>query len=403
MAHERARHITELFHNLLGFSPIVGFFGHRQVGKSTFLAGNVNDYRTLDDLEALQLAALDPKQFIGSFKNYPGAIDECQLEPKLFSTLKEWVRTKKRPGQFVLSGSVRFTSRQAIRESLAGRMVIVEMLPFSVRELLEEPLSNTINRLLDHRTFSPQTLHHLNPAPKAKVLRKHFDTYLTNGGLPGLCFIRNRKLQMNALNDLHELMLSRDLRLVSDLRIPLPTIKKMLSYISQNIFEPYNTSEVRRLLGLAPQTQRKLLEAMEAIFLIRRIQISGKKKECFLLEDQLEELVYSANTAEPLRLTESAVYRNIRGQFFYSLDKAVRFESFLTRDHARVPIVLRGEKSVLGIIVINTIRPSLSQSRSAGSFLKKEAGSKVVFLSTQSILPEVLDDRNLICSISYVI
>ena len=208
---------------------------------------------------------------------------------------------------------------------------------------------------------------------------------------------------MNALNDLHELMLSRDLRLVSDLRIPLPTIKKMLSYISQNIFEPYNTSEVRRLLGLAPQTQRKLLEAMEAIFLIRRIQISGKKKECFLLEDQLEELVYSANTAEPLRLTESAVYRNIRGQFFYSLDKAVRFESFLTRDHARVPIVLRGEKSVLGIIVINTIRPSLSQSRSAGSFLKKEAGSKVVFLSTQSILPEVLDDRNLICSISYVI
>jgi hypothetical protein len=375
MARERARHIAELFNNLLGFSPLVGFFGHRQVGKSTFLAGNVKEYRTLDDYEELELASLDPKSFIRSYKNYPGAIDECQLEPKLFSTLKEWVRTKKRPGQFVLSGSVRFTSRQAIRESLAGRMAIVEMLPFSVREILQEPLSNTMNRLLDHRKFSNDTFHHLNPHKKVKVFLKHFDSYLTNGGLPGLCFIRIRKLQVNALNDLHDLILSRDLRLVSDLRISLPTIKKLLTYISQNIFQPYNTSEVRRLLGLAPQTQRKLLEAMEAVFLIRRIQMSGKKKECFLLEDQLEELVYSTHNAESLNYAESGVYRNIRAQFFYSIDKAVSFESFLTRDHARVPIVIRGEKSVLGIIVMDTNRPSLSQTKSAGSFLKKEVVS----------------------------
>jgi hypothetical protein len=403
MAHERARHISELFSNLLGFSPIVGFFGHRQVGKSTFLAGNVKEYRTLDDYEELELAALDPKGFIGSFKNFPGAIDECQLEPKLFPTLKEWVRTKKRPGQFVLSGSVRFTSRQAIRESLAGRMAIVEMLPFSVREILQEPLSNTMNRLLDHRSFSNDSFHHLNPHKKVKIFLKHFDTYLTNGGLPGLCFIRSPKLQFNALNDLHDLILSRDLRLVSDLRVSLPTIKKLLNYISQNIFQPYNTSEVRRLLGLAPQTQRKLLEAMEAVFLIRRIQMSGKRKECFLLEDQLEELVYSANKSDSLRRAESAVYRNIRVQFFYTLDKAVRFESYLTRDHARVPIVIRGEKSVLGIIIIDTIKPSLSQIKSAGSFLKKEATSKIIFLSTQPVSPEVIDDRNLLCSIGSVI
>ena len=403
MAHERARHITEIFNSLLGFSPILGFFGHRQVGKSTFLAANVKEYRTLDDAEELQFAGQDPKRFISSYKNYPGAIDECQLEPKLFSTLKEWVRTQKRPGQFVLSGSVRFTSRQAIRESLAGRMVMVEMLPFSVSEILQEPLSLTINRLLDLKKFSNDTFHHLNPPKKVKIFLKYFDTYLTNGGLPGLCFIRNHKLQINALKDLHDLILSRDLRLVSDLRIPLPTIKKLLSYISQNIFEPYNASEVRRLLGLAPQTQKNLLEAMESIFLIRRIQLSGKKKECFLLEDQLEELVYSANSAESLRQAESAVYRNIRGQFFYSLDKAVSFESFMTRDHARVPIVIRGEKGVLGIIVVDTNRPSLSQTRSAGSFLKKEANSKIVFLSTQPIAPEVIDDRSLLCSIGSVI
>ena len=97
-----------------------------------------------------------------------------------------------------------------------------------------------------------------------------------------------------------------------------------------------------------------------------------------------------------MQRAESGVYRNIRTQFFYSIDKAVSFESFLTRDHARVPIVIRGEKSVLGIIAMVTNRPSLSQTKSAGSFLKKEATSKIVFLSTQPISPEVINDRTLL-------
>ncbi len=114
------------------------------------------------------MAGQDPKRFISSYKNYPGTIDECQLEPKLFLTLKEWVSTQKRPGQFVLSGSVRFTSRQAIRESLAGRMVMAEMLPFSVSEILQEPLCLTINRLLDLKKFSNDTFHHLIHPKRSK-------------------------------------------------------------------------------------------------------------------------------------------------------------------------------------------------------------------------------------------
>ena len=57
MAHDRPRHILEKFRHLRQFSPILGVFGHRQVGKSTLIAKEVDDYRTLDDIDHLELAS----------------------------------------------------------------------------------------------------------------------------------------------------------------------------------------------------------------------------------------------------------------------------------------------------------------------------------------------------------
>jgi predicted AAA+ superfamily ATPase len=403
MAHERNRHVTEIFYQLLKFSPIVGLFGHRQVGKSTFLASKVQNYKTLDDLDTLAAANRDPKLFVGHHKNCPVAIDECQLEPKLFPTLKEWVRTHKNPGQFVLSGSVRFTSRKVIRESLAGRMAFVEMIPLTVSELLKQPLSDVILKLLHQRKFSHDSFSALHSQRRSKSMMKGLETYLTHGGLPGLCFIRSPQLRKNALNDLHDLILSRDLSLVGEIRTPSATVKRLLSLIAENAFKPYNASEIRRVLGLAPQTQKKLLDAMEATFLIRRIPLPRAKKDIILLEDQLEEAVYSGHNLELITRLETAVFRNIRAQFFYRLDKNALFESYLTRDHARVPIVIKHEDYMLGIIIHLGEKPSLSDLRCGASFLRTYGNAKIIYLSYEISSPQVLDERSLHCSVGSVL
>lgn len=399
MPHERKRHIFELFTKSLNFNAIIGLFGHRQVGKSTFIAACVNEYRTLDDVDQLENAHTNPKDFIKSPHKTPLAIDECQLEPKLFPTLKEWVRKNKKPGQFVLSGSVRFTSRKAIRESLAGRMTLLELLPFSVTELSKEPLSEVILQLLYHKQFSEESTRCLHSSSKSKLFKKNFELYLESGGLPGLCFIRSPALRKNLLNDLHDLILARDLKLVMDTKIPLSTLKKLLSYIAGKSFEIYNAAEVKRNIGLAPQTQKNLLFALESVFLIRRIPIPTRKKEIILLEDQYEERVYAGSSIEAIRSLESAVYRNIRTQFAYRLDKGAVFESFLTRDGARVPIVIHSENQTLGIIVTQQEKPTLSESRSATSFLGKFASAKILYLSSELVEPKLIDDRNMLCSI----
>jgi len=221
--------------------------------------------------------------------------------------------------------------------------------------------------------------------------------------LPALCFVRNPKIQRNQLNELHDLILGRDLGLVSDLKISVSTVKRFLVHLGKNSFRPYNASEVTRVLGLAPQTQKKLLFALESVFLIRRIPVPLRKKEVILFEDQLEEKYYSDGALDRIRYLESAVYRNVRHQFGYRLDKSAQFEHYLTRDHARVPLVIRHESQCLGIIVIEGELPTLSETRQAASFLKNHSNAKILYLAAEAIKPKVIDERTLLCSIYSVI
>lgn len=113
MAHYRIRYVESWLRKMLGYTPIVGMFGHRQVGK-TALAERISDiYYTMDNRTDLLVAEENPREFLSSIAHskHTVIIDECQLAPALFPALKEHVRTNKRPGQFLLTGSVRFSSR----------------------------------------------------------------------------------------------------------------------------------------------------------------------------------------------------------------------------------------------------------------------------------------------------
>ena len=117
------------------------------MGKTTLLESFSSDYKTFDDPKELSFAMSEPDMFLENRKA-PFAIDEAQFCPPLFPALKEFVRKHKTPGKFLLSGSVRFTSRKAIRESLTGRIVGVEVLPFTIAEAHQVKLPKTIEILI---------------------------------------------------------------------------------------------------------------------------------------------------------------------------------------------------------------------------------------------------------------
>jgi hypothetical protein len=124
--------------------------GPRQSGKTTFLkheAGSQVDYISFDDPLERDFAAVDPDGFLGRFTSRPVILDEIQYVPQLLSHLK--MRIDQDPshcGHWLLTGSQQFGLMRDVSESLAGRVAVLELPPFSHEEFprptLEEVLWN---------------------------------------------------------------------------------------------------------------------------------------------------------------------------------------------------------------------------------------------------------------------
>ncbi|MCL2162907.1 MAG: ATP-binding protein [Oscillospiraceae bacterium] len=111
--------------------------GARQVGKTTMLRhlaeGQNRTYVTLDNFRARNLAKTDPVLFFQTYKP-PIIIDEAQYAPELFSQIKILCDETDENGLFWLTGSQRFEMMKNVRETLAGRIGILELYSLSKNE-----------------------------------------------------------------------------------------------------------------------------------------------------------------------------------------------------------------------------------------------------------------------------
>jgi len=116
--------------------PVVAITGPRQSGKTTLAVETFGDkpYLSLEEPDQRQAAEADPRGFLA--RHPDGAIlDEVQRCPELFSYLQGRVDRDRRPGQFILTGSQQFGILAGITQTLAGRIALLQLLPFSLPEL----------------------------------------------------------------------------------------------------------------------------------------------------------------------------------------------------------------------------------------------------------------------------
>jgi len=138
MGHEKfvARTASATLLRLQRGFPVIGITGPRQAGKTTLARITFPDkpYVTLEDPDQLDFARTDPRAFLGRFPD--GAIlDEVQRCPEIFSYLQGIVDCHQVMGEFILTGSQQFGFRARVAQSLAGRIAILHLLPFSSVEL----------------------------------------------------------------------------------------------------------------------------------------------------------------------------------------------------------------------------------------------------------------------------
>ena len=141
MVEKVKRNIQGWVQELLEAFPAVEITGARQVGKSTLAAdvarslGRKAQIYTLDNPEARLAAESDPRSFLAQNPEGVIVIDEVQRMPSLLLPLKAEIDAYRTPGRFILTGSAKVTAGAGSADSLAGRVVGVEMMGFSQGEL----------------------------------------------------------------------------------------------------------------------------------------------------------------------------------------------------------------------------------------------------------------------------
>jgi predicted AAA+ superfamily ATPase len=117
--------------------PVVVLTGARQTGKTSTLRRLFPNHAfvSLDLPSEAAQAEQEPHSFL-SHHPAPVIIDEVQYAPNLFRHLKVVVdANRSRTGQFLLTGSQKFTLMKSISESLTGRADIVELETLSLAEI----------------------------------------------------------------------------------------------------------------------------------------------------------------------------------------------------------------------------------------------------------------------------
>jgi predicted AAA+ superfamily ATPase len=237
------RKIESFVNENLSVFPAVAILGSRQCGKSTLVkmlyqnsdAYLYLDLQNLDDLNKLR----EPVLFFQANQDATICLDEIQLVPELFSVLRSEIDRNRRPGRFILLGSASQDLIQKTSESLAGRVGLIELTPFTIEEV-EQNANFELNKCW-FRGGYPDS--YLASSDRGSVLwRENFLRTYIERDIPQLGF-----------------------------QIPALQLRRLLTMCAHNQGQLFNSSKLGESLGVTYQTVRRYIDLMEQTFIIRSL------------------------------------------------------------------------------------------------------------------------------------
>lgn len=396
MPHKRHRHLDSWLTKLIHAAPSISLIGQRQTGKTTLLERRSSSVWRLDKEEVLFQFEREKSEIL-SAGPFPILIDEAQKCPPVFDDIKGLVDEKRIPGRYLLTGSVRFSAKTDIRESLTGRTLVLELLPLGLAESHGRPLSEVWSVLFQlNGKITEKALEKIEKNSWAtEKICQHF---LKAGGLPGICFSRD-ELYRSALFEAHvDTLLGRDLQSIYPSKLQHTRLREMLRMIAAQQGLPLNQAQIARTLSTTSPTVAAHLRAFEALFLIRSL---GKG---YYLEDQ-------GTATQLLRLQEVSPLSNLRRFVFQELQQQVhyRFRSdaeITTRQPtqgASIPFILRHVSKIeIAILLEESDRPSDGLLKTASWYLKSHSRSIAVILH-KGKHPRLINSRTIAIPYNWII
>jgi uncharacterized protein len=258
-----ARAITPRLLTALTDTPAVMLVGPRQAGKSTLVQSLASGphparYLSLDDLGTLDAARRDPVGLIESADG-PLIIDEIQRAPELLLPIKAAIDRDRRPGRFILTGSAQVMLLPKVSESLAGRIEVHTLWPFSQAEI--EGVPGQIVELLLEQSSQP------SPAPAST--REDLIERIVRGGFPE-AVAREDDRREEWLASYLTVIAQRDLRDLANIE-RLAEVPAVLASLASRVRAPLNKTDVSSSVGIPRTSLDRYLTLLEHVFLLYRL------------------------------------------------------------------------------------------------------------------------------------
>jgi predicted AAA+ superfamily ATPase len=228
------RNIATVINERLKDYPGVALLGARQSGKTT-LARTFS--KVYFDLELEQ----DRLRLDLQWDNVAGSkatviLDEAQNFPEIFPRIRAAIDSdRKRNGRFLILGSVSPGLMKQVSEFLTGRITLVELEPFSFKELPKKPVD---------------------------------DLWLM-GGFPDGGILKRKQYPLWQ-QDYLDLLAMRDLP-VWGLPATAPVTKRFFKMLAASHGSAWNASMIGKSMGLSYHTVNSYLDFLEQAFLIRKL------------------------------------------------------------------------------------------------------------------------------------
>ncbi len=220
--------------------PIVGIVGPRQCGKTTLareyirnLRARQTHYFDLEDPEHLARLS-NPKLALSALQGLI-VIDEVQRLPELFPLLRVLIDREPRRQQYLILGSASRALLRQTSESLAGRIIYLELPPFTCFE------ADNPEKLWLRGGFPP--------------------SYLANSDTVSLTW---RKAYISSF-------LERDLPALG-IDFPAATMRRFLMMLAHWNGNVFNASEFARSLDISAPTVKRYLDILAGTFMMRVLQ-----------------------------------------------------------------------------------------------------------------------------------
>jgi uncharacterized protein len=219
--------------------PIISITGPRQSGKTTIahLVASGYVYLNMEIDEHKNFAEKDPNGFLKKY-DYKIILDEVQAVPNLFVYLQQHTDKQNKNGAYILSGSQNFLLMEKISQTLAGRIAIFSLLPFSLVEIF----------------------------PYLKQQQKQWANICLRGFYPRL-FMQKKMNTHIFYNSYCKTYVERDIRQllnVHNSRAFMQFLKLSAIRVASNL----NAQEIATAIGVDNKTIAKWISVLEASYII---------------------------------------------------------------------------------------------------------------------------------------